>query len=1026
MDNSRAQTDNSLPLSKLVQIDQTADCFERAIQEAIQNGKAWPSAEDYLGDAPEPTRSELRKELLALEASYRQRVEKLLAAHAKAGNAFRPQVGTTGCQSTAPAAPRADTSGSVIAGRYKLLDKIGEGGMGEVWVAEQTQPVRRKVALKLIKPGMDSKSVLARFEAERQALAVMDHPSIAKVLDGGLTGSGRPYFVMEYVKGIPITEYCDTARLGIAERLNLFVQVCSAVQHAHQKGIVHRDLKPSNILVALHDNTPVPKVIDFGLAKALHFSLTERTLHTAHETIVGTPLYMSPEQAQLNNLDVDTRSDIYSLGVLLYELLTGTTPLEKQRLKDAAWDEVRRIIREEEPPRPSTRLSSTDKLPSLAACRQTEPTKLTMQLRGELDWIAMKALEKDRSRRYETANGLSRDIQRYLSDEVVEARPPSNGYRLQKFLRRYKGQVIAAGLVLLALLAGITGTTFGLIQARQQEKLAGERLIQVEDEKKKVEEEKQIAQAVRDFLQNKLLRQTDPHAQADALLAAGDSSTKQKPNPTIRELLDRAALELAPNKIEANFPRQPLLQAELLKTVGDTYGGVGEYGRAIAFLARATDLRKANLGPDHADTLTVLNNLAMAYQDAGKLPQAIELFEQVRDALVKKLGADHQDTLTVLNNLAVAYKVDGKLPQAIKLYEQVRDASVKKLGADHSHTLFTLNNLALAYQKAGKLLQAIELFEQVRDALVKKLGADHPDTLSTLNNLALAYQAAGKLPHAIELLEQVRDAKVKKLGADHPATLITLNNLALAYNKAGKPLQAIELYEQVHNGFVKKLGADHPSTLIALINLAEANRVAGRLSQALPLFEQAATGIERLNYQHEFARNVIPIAIQTYEVANQYAKAETWRRKWLAVVKEKDGAGSSAYGGELASLGLNLLRQKKWSDAEPILRECLELREKLLEKKQAAPWQVASVKSMLGEALLAQKKTAEAEPLLVAGFEGLKQDENAIPVVARQERVTEAIQRLIDLAVATNRPGDVKKWQAEQAKYPAQKPVEKK
>jgi eukaryotic-like serine/threonine-protein kinase len=327
--------------------------------------------------------------------------------------------------------------------------------------------VRRKVALKLIKAGMDSRSVLARFEAERQALALMDHPNIAKVLDGGLTESGRPYFVMEYVKGVPITEYCDATRLSVEERLNLFVQVCSALQHAHQKGIIHRDLKPSNILVAPYDDKPVPKVIDFGLAKAMHQALTERTLYTAHEMVLGTPLYMSPEQAQLNNLDIDTRSDIYSLGVLLYELLTGTTPLERQRFREAAWDEIRRLIREEEPPRPSLRLSTTDTLPSLATCRHTEPAKLKKLVRGELDWIVMKALEKDRTRRYETANGLARDIQRYLDDEVVEARPPSAGYRMRKFVRRHKAQVIAAGLVLLALLAGIAGTTWGLVREAQ-------------------------------------------------------------------------------------------------------------------------------------------------------------------------------------------------------------------------------------------------------------------------------------------------------------------------------------------------------------------------------------------------------------------------------------------------------------------------------------------------------------------------------------------------------------------------------
>ena len=344
--------------------------------------------------------------------------------------------------------------------------------MGSVWVAEQTYPVRRKVALKLIKAGMDSKTVLSRFEAERQALALMDHPNIAKVLDGGTTESGRPFFVMEYVKGIRLTKYCDDGRLTVAERLALFVPVCNAIQHAHQKGIIHRDLKPSNILVCLYDGQPVPKVIDFGLAKAIHQPLTEHTLHTAHGLMMGTPLYMSPEQAEFNNLDVDTRTDIYALGVILYELLTGSTPLERQRFKEAAWHEMLRLIKEEEPPRPSDRLSGSGTLPTLAAQRKLEPAKLTKLVRGELDWIVMKALEKERSRRYETANGFARDIQRYLADEQVEACPPSAGYRLRKFARKHRTALTTVATILLLLVAGVGVSTWQAIRATQAEEEA--------------------------------------------------------------------------------------------------------------------------------------------------------------------------------------------------------------------------------------------------------------------------------------------------------------------------------------------------------------------------------------------------------------------------------------------------------------------------------------------------------------------------------------------------------------------------
>jgi serine/threonine protein kinase len=351
--------------------------------------------------------------------------------------------------------PIAEHAGAVI-GPYKLLEKIGEGGFGVVYLAEQTQPLRRRVALKVLKPGMDTRQVVARFEAERQALAIMDHPHIAKVHDGGATPSGRPYFVMELVKGLPITEFCDQNHLTPRQRLELFVPVCQAVQHAHQKGIIHRDLKPSNVLVAVHDTNPVVKVIDFGVAKALGQELTDKTLFTGFAQMVGTPLYMSPEQAGQSGLDVDTRSDIYSLGVLLYELLTGTTPFTRERFKQAAYDEIRRIIREEEPPRPSTRLvDSKDSLPSISALRGTEPAKLTKLVHGELDWIVMKALEKDRNRRYEAANGFARDIERYLRDEPVQACPPSPAYRFGKFARRHKVGLAMVSLVIAAVLSTI-------------------------------------------------------------------------------------------------------------------------------------------------------------------------------------------------------------------------------------------------------------------------------------------------------------------------------------------------------------------------------------------------------------------------------------------------------------------------------------------------------------------------------------------------------------------------------------------
>src|SRR6516164_9481126 len=434
-------------------------------------------------------------------------VQELLAAQEKDdGFLDRPPP-----NATVDEQPVTERPGTVI-GPYKLKEQIGEGGMGLVFVAEQQEPVRRKVALKIIKPGMDSKQVIARFEAERQALAMMDHQNIAKVFDAGTTESGRPYFVMELVHGVPITDYCDANKLTPRQRLELFVPVCQAIQHAHQNGIIHLDIKPTNILVTMYDDKPVPKVIDFGVAKAVEQRLTERNLFTQFGALVGTFEYMSPEQAEMNAFGVDTRSDIYALGVLLYELMTGTTPLERPRLREAAFDEIRRIIKEEEPQRPSVRLSTSGALAKVAAARKTDPGKLSRLVRGELDWIVMRCLEKDRSRRYDTASGLAKDVERYLKDEPVEARPPTVGYRFRKLARRNKVALTTAALVAAAL---VLGTVVSLWQA-----------VRAGAERDRADAEKASAQATLRFLLADVLEQADPTRQGGV-----------KPNLTVRELL---------------------------------------------------------------------------------------------------------------------------------------------------------------------------------------------------------------------------------------------------------------------------------------------------------------------------------------------------------------------------------------------------------------------------------------------------------------------------------------------------------
>jgi serine/threonine protein kinase len=785
-------------------------------------------------------------------------VDELLHAHGQLQPALdRPLAAVAGglCEDTALAArppcdPADGQAGTLLGGKYKLLEAIGEGGMGSVWLAQQAEPVKRSVAVKLIKAGADSRAVVARLEGERQALALMDHPHIARVLDAGTTASGRPFFVMELVKGLPITQFCDARKLTPRQRLELFVPVCQAVQHAHQKGVIHRDIKPSNVLVALYDDRPVPKVIDFGLAKATGPRLTEQTHVTGFGALVGTPQYMSPEQATLNNLDIDTRSDIYSLGVLLYELLTGSPPFDREELDKAGMLEILRVIREEEPPRPSTRVCTSQALASVAANRGTEPAKLTRLLGGEIDWMVMKTLEKDRARRYQTANGLALDIQRYLADEPVQAGPPGAGYRLRKFVRRHKGRVAAGALVLLALLAGVVGTTLGLLRAEGTRRDA---------EAAKQDAQQTAAAEARANVQAQTRMKL--YEKAVQILTSVfhdlNPTSEEKAGGPLRVLLGRRLGEVV-KQLEGEAVGDPVVVARLQSELGNSLRELGHYEQAEAALTKARQTLEAAQGGHGSDTLTAKNNLAALYWSRGQYARAEALLKETLAARTAKQGVGHPETLNTMNNLATLYQSQGRYPQAEALYKEVLAGQTATLEADHPRTLTTKHNLASLYRSQGKYAPAAALFREVLAASSARLGADHPDTLTTKHNLAGLYQDHGQYAQAETLLKEVLAGRTARLGGDHADTLSTRHNLAALYWKMKKLERSIPLFEQVVQQAETILGAGHPDTLRALANLGVNYRDAGRLDDGIGCLERALACLAWHGADHRHSRAARP------------------------------------------------------------------------------------------------------------------------------------------------------------------------
>ncbi len=876
-------------------------------------------------------------------------------------------------------------------GRYRIIRLLGEGGMGSVYEAEQDQ-TRRSVALKVIKAAWASPEILRRFEQESQALGRLQHPGIAQIYeaDSADTGFGvQPYFAMELIHGDPLVEYANEHKLNTRQRLELMIQVCDAVHHAHQRGIIHRDLKPGNILV---DETGQPKILDFGLAKVTD-SDAQATRQTDMGQILGTLAYMSPEQITADPLALDTRSDVYALGVILYELLAGKMPYTLSRY-------IHEVVRT---------IQSVDPAP-LSTVNRT--------YRGDIETIVAKALEKDKNRRYGSAAGLAADLRRYLNDEPIIARPASASYQLQKFARRHKALVAGAAAVFVVLILGVIASTWEAVQARHAEK--------------KAQQQSAVAQAVNDFLQHDLLAQASAYNQS-----------KPDPNITVRTVLDRAA-----KNIQGKFKDQPEVDVAVRETIGDAYTDLGLYPEARKQLEPALELSRRTLGAESPKTVDVLARLGSVaglqqkYPEAEKmLTQAVDvdrraagvesrqtlwamdrlgwvdslegkyapaetLLNQVVETDQRVLGAEDRDTLTAMSGLAIVYMYEGKYARAAELDEQLNAIDLRLFGPENPRLLINMTNLAIVYNDEGKYAQAEALEKRALDGERRVLGADNRATLISIQVLAGSFMNEGKYAEAEALYKQALEPARRVMGPEAPQTLQVMDDLAGDYENQGKYAQAEPLMKETVEIHRRVLGPEHPDTLLDISNLASLYAEEGKYAQAEPLFKQALEADRRvLGPEDRVTLYVLSSLGMMYQREGKYALAESSIAQALAGQRHSLGAQHPFTMSSETDLALTYISENKFTQAETLARDALESEK----KTQPKDWSRYNAESVLGKSLVGEKKYADAEPLLIEGYQGMlaRKDRINIPDLYHLRL---AKQWLVQLYSDWNKPDKAAEW----------------